>query len=208
MQDKLGLISYERLPNPLLMRELIDLANRDLSERLYEPVKFRLVEKLDDKTLEHLVEIDRVFRPELRYERTYYRDMLTFSKDATLLSASIAHEPVAFFMAYYDDYLKKYDPVSYPSLYFNDEIAVKESHQGNEFGSRLMQLGIILAHELGYKKLALFCEEINEQGVNLPEWYGKLGFVRCAEDDHDKVIMVRDMTDANIQRIIRSLKQR
>jgi ribosomal protein S18 acetylase RimI-like enzyme len=214
MQSKQGLVGYDRFQDPTLSRNLVDCTGKHISGRLQKPASVELVEQLDSRILDYLLGIDKVFREELRYAKDYYENVLTQKSDAALILASAENESIAFAMRYHDPNPRGYTANLGRSVWFADEMAVKEPYQYRGVGPALMRLSFALGRQLGYEKIFLFCENVNDQGTNLFEYYKKLGFYpfkiqengQRYEDEEYGIPMIVDLDDGTVQRSLEALR--
>ncbi|MFC1722756.1 GNAT family N-acetyltransferase [Nanoarchaeota archaeon] len=179
----MSLLTLNSFPNPEKIWQALLDASETISDRLRTPANVSLATHPTDQLLDTMVDIDKVFRPELRYSKKYYAGCLQ-ERDASVLLVT-APNPIAFAMRYHEP--------SFGDTYFEDELAVKEPFQGNGIGPTLMDLGLVIAKELGYQRFCLFCEEVNDQGVNLRQYYKKLGFRQSAPESTFGIPMCYDL---------------
>ena len=199
MPNETGLIGYERLREPEMVKGLVQRAGERLSERVGKPVTIELVGDVTDETLDTMVDIDKVFRPALRYNAGYYAERMRHRKDAFVFMVKAEGEPAAFCIRYFNDDFDE-------DTIFADELAVKEKFQKNGIGPMLMRLCFVMGNQMGYSELVLYCEGINDQGVNLPKYYREsLGFYNCAGEAGPGG-MCKDLTDDAVAQAIAKIR--
>lgn len=172
------LTSCDDLPDPRAMRELLERVSGRVSHRIEEEADVRLVESINDADLDATVEIDKAaFHPSQWYAKDERRRRLAENRHPVLILVRTARDNVAFASRYHS---RSWDP----KTYFLDELAIKPPYQRKGIGPLLMKLTIIIAHQLGYRRLRLFSESVNDQGVNLDRYYTRLGFTVGEETTH------------------------
>ncbi len=194
-----GLAGYENMKEPELLRGLIETAGKRLSKMLENQVSIELVDKVDDETLEAMVEIDKMFSPDMRYSREEYMECLEF-EDASLIVVSADGKPAGFHMGYYDDDFDEW-------TYYIDVLAVKDGFQSRGIGKTLLRLGFVVAHQLGYTESVLFCDKSNGSGVNMPRYYQrKAGFYQYAPEDDFGIPLCKDLTPESVAEAIAKIR--
>jgi len=147
---------------------------------------------LTRKLLVIFIDIDKVFREDLRYDKKYYKSKLTTKQDAALMMCYLHGQPIAFAMRYYDNNPKGFQANLDKKVWFADEMAVKKDFQNRGVGPTLMNLSFILGDMLGYEKMFLFCERFSDHGKNLFEYYKNLGFVPYLKDADGNAVEAGD----------------
>ncbi|MBL7167081.1 GNAT family N-acetyltransferase [Candidatus Bathyarchaeota archaeon] len=133
--------------------------------------------------------VDRIdhekFRPELQYT---LEELMAKAGNGgfVLFMLTCDDEPTAFLYGYTDE--------GDGSRFFLDSVATLI--EGKGIGSILVTLALVYCHDIGYRSVELYTEEVDERGRHLVKFYEDMGF-DLADKDPDKGVVMRSYLDAS-----------
>jgi GNAT superfamily N-acetyltransferase len=134
----------------------------------------------DGGAIATMLELERTFRPALRYENVEFRRRFSHW-NAYVVQVWSGGEPVAFAIA-------SADPALPDHAIFLDSMSVAPRHQGRGIGSAIHRFNLCVPSFAGYTSAQFYCERLSSSGVDLVALYTSLGG-RVVAADADKVTM-------------------
>lgn len=165
---KQGLVSLGDLRNPEQFSDDLSESSLYLSRRLNEIIFIELADNFDNELLNDLISIDRVFTRDLRYSRNEFRRKMR-NQDVGILIARTEVKPIAASLNFFQTKGEM-------DFFYCDEFAVVSQYQNKGIGKVLMNLNFLLAHQLDYSQMFLYCQDKSKEGINLQQYYESLGF--------------------------------
>jgi GNAT superfamily N-acetyltransferase len=98
-------------------------------------------------------------------------------------------EPTAFLYGYTDE--------GNIFRFFLDSVATLI--EGKGIGSMLVTLALVYCHDVGYRSVELYTEEVDERGRHLVKFYEDLGFDVADRDPDKGVIMRSDLDESKLR---------
>jgi GNAT superfamily N-acetyltransferase len=128
------------------------------------------------------------FRPELQYTPEELMERLG-NKDFVLFMLTCDGEPTAFFYGYTHEVDN--------SKFFLDTVATHI--EGKGIGSTLVTLAIVYSHDVGYRSVELYTEDVDERGRHLVKFYEGMGFKVIDRNPERGVVMRSDLDPTKLR---------
>ena len=128
------------------------------------------------------------FRPELQYSVEELIER-TGKTGFVLLMLTCDGESTAFFFGYTHE--------ADVSKFFLDTVATHI--EGKGIGSMLVNLALVYSHDVGYRSVELYTEEVDERGRHLVKFYEGMGFKVIDRDPERGVVMRSDLDATNLR---------
>jgi GNAT superfamily N-acetyltransferase len=123
------------------------------------------------------------FRPELQYSVEELMERLG-NTGFVLFMLTCDGEPTAFFYGYTHEVDN--------SKFFLDTVATHI--EGKGIGSTLVTLALVYSHDVGYRSVELYTEEVDERGRHLVKFYEGMGF-KVIDRDPERGVVMRSELD-------------
>ena len=123
------------------------------------------------------------FRPELQYTLEELMERLG-NTGFVLFMLTCDGEPTAFFYGYTHEVDN--------SKFFLDTVATHI--EGKGIGSTLVTLALVYSHDVGYRSVELYTEEVDERGRHLVKFYEGMGF-KVIDRDPERGVVMRSELD-------------
>jgi len=163
-------------------------AERVLTERVGSPIEIKVEVTLDRPLIGEIMRIEEsAFREELRYSLWELIDRGRRDGFA-LITIREGRELVAFFFGYADP--------EYVGGFYGDTMA--STSEGRGVGSLLFTLANIYAFEGGYTHFSCNCEERDEKGRRLRDWYVRAGMEYIGTDPKEGDLMRVALTSEHL----------
>ena len=128
------------------------------------------------------------FRPELQYSVEELMERLG-KVGFVLFMLTCEGKPIAFLYGY----THEVDV----SKFFLDTVATQI--EGKGIGSMLVTLALVYCHDVGYRSVELYTEEVDERGRHLVKFYEGMGFKVIDRDPERGVVMCTDLDPTNLR---------
>jgi GNAT superfamily N-acetyltransferase len=165
------------------LKDAIHAAEAKLEKTLGRECRISIHTQMSDEFTQAVERIDHEkFRPELQYSVEELMER-TGNTGFVLLMLACDGEPTAFFYGY----THEVDV----SKFFLDTVATHIERKG--IGSMLVILALVYSHDVGYRSVELYTEEVDEKGRRLTKFYEGMGFKVIDRDPERGVIMRSDL---------------
>ena len=165
------------------LEEAILAAEAKLGKTLGRECRISIHTQMSDELTRAVERIDHEkFRPELQYSVEELMERMG-KAGFVLFMLTCDGEPTAFFYGY----THEVDV----SKFFLDTVATHI--EGKGIGSMLVILALVYSHDVGYRSVELYTEEVDEKGRRLTKFYEGMGFKVIDRDSERGVIMRSDL---------------
>ena len=165
------------------LEDAIRSAEAILGKTLGRECRISIHTQMSDEFAQAVERIDHEkFRPELQYSVEELMERMG-STGFVLFMLTCDGEPTAFLYGY----THEVDV----SKFFLDTVATQI--EGKGIGSMLVILALVYSHDIGYRSVELYTEDVDDRGRRLVKFYEDTGFEVVYRDPEKGVVMRSDL---------------
>jgi hypothetical protein len=163
------------------------VAEAQLEKTLGRECRISIHTQMSDEFAQAVKRIDHEkYKPELQYTPKELMEQTGF-RGFVLFMLTCDDEPTAFFYGYTHEVDN--------SKFFLDTVATHI--EGKGIGSTLVTLALVYSHDVGYRSVELYTEEVDEKGRRLTEFYEGMKFKVIDRDPERGVVKRSDLYARN-----------